>query len=120
MSQHHCSTETLNGENVAVTLGYDRALNYVFCVVEFDDCDEDVLYSNLSDPHAGTRQQDVEYFRGILTKLGITVPESMFTEVKIDQQQRAGNRTVTHVADSAGPANDSPAFACRPALAERY
>lgn len=104
MSQHHCSTETLSGEIVAVTLGYDRALNYVFCVVEFD-CDEGYLYSNLSDPRAGTRPQDVEYFRGILTKLGITVPESMFTEVKIDQQQRAGNRTVTHTADNAGRAS---------------
>lgn len=99
MSQHKHSTTTKDGKNVTVTLGYDRPLDFVFCTVMQDadnDGEGEVLYSNLSDDEAGTDLQDVNYYRPILTGLGISVPDSMFTEVFIDQLERAGNRTVIH------------------------
>jgi hypothetical protein len=94
MSQHVLRTTAGNGDAVTVTLGYDRPLNYVFCLVE--DQRGDYPYSNLADLHAGTHQQDVEYFRRILAKLGIEVPEQMFAEVEADRANRVGNRTVDH------------------------
>ena len=99
MSQHKY-TLTQDGRKVIVTLGYDRPLDYVFCTV-MQDAEglaegEEVLYSNLGDDEAGTDLQDVDYFRPVLAALGIRVPESMFTEVQLDQLRRAGNRTVDH------------------------
>ena len=61
--------------------------------------DGEVTYSNLDDDDAGTDQQDVNYFRPALEKLGHDVPESLFREVATDQRLRVGNRVVTHVVD---------------------
>jgi hypothetical protein len=94
MSQHVFRTTAGNGDAVTVILGYDRPLNYVFCLIE--DPRGGYPYSNLADPDAGTHQQDVEYFRPILAKLGIEVPEQMFAEVEADRANRVGNRTVDH------------------------
>ena len=100
MSQHKHSTVSQDGRKVTVTLGYDRPLDYVFCTVMQEGVGlaegEEVLYSTLGDDAAGTDQQEVDYFRPILAALGIRVPESMFTEVALDQLQRVGNRTVVH------------------------
>lgn len=90
MSQHILTTTTSRGRTVTVTLGYDRPLDYVFCTVM--DADGDVVYSNLDDEMAGTELQDVEYFKLVLRKLEIDLPETMFTEVKSDQALRIGNR----------------------------
>ena len=100
MSQHKHSTLSRNGKKVTVTLGYDRPLDYVFCTV-IQDAEgmqegEEVLYSNLSDDEAGLDLQDVDYFREVLAELGIDVPDLLFTEVKIDQLDRVGNRTVVY------------------------
>lgn len=106
MSQHIFRTKTRDGKDVIVMLGYDRPLDYVFCNVlnsHEDDSDEDVIYSNLSDDLAGTEQQDVSYFKAILLDLSIRVPESIFEQVRSDQQLRVGNRTVEH--DPSHPIN---------------
>ena len=97
MSQHHFESTTEAGDKLLVTMGYDRPLDYVFCTV-FDK-NEEVIYSNLDDDDAGTELQDVDYYRAILEKLGVRVPESMFREVKADQQRRVGNRVEVHSAD---------------------
>jgi hypothetical protein len=94
MSQHSFRGVTSEQQNVEVKMGYDRSLNYVFCIVTKDG--DERLYSNLSDKNAGTRQQDVEYYRKILLDLGIRVPESLFEEVKQDQTNRVGNRFMEH------------------------
>jgi hypothetical protein len=94
MSQHTFRGLTLEQQNVEVRMGYDRSLNYVFCVVMKDR--DEILYSNLSDRNAGTRQKDVEYYRKILLDLGIRVPESLFEEIKQDQKNRIGNRYMEH------------------------
>src|ERR1039458_8114209 len=57
------------GNNVQVTLGYDRPLNCIFCTITAHD--GEIVYSNLSDPNAGTRQQDVNYYRPILVAAGV-------------------------------------------------
>ena len=100
MSQHKHTTVTRDGRRVVVTMGYDRPLDYVFCTViqegEGTTEGEEVLYSNLSDIEAGTDLQDVDFYRSVLEEMGITVPDAMFTEVKIDQLERTGNKTVDH------------------------
>lgn len=97
MPQHHFESTTEAGDTLLVIMGYDRPLDYVFCTVL--DKDEEVIYSNLDDGDAGIELQDVDYFRPILQKLGVRVPESMFREVKADQRGRVGNRVEVHVAD---------------------
>jgi len=98
MSQHKHTTRTRDGKEVTVTLGYDRPLDYVFCTViqdsEGTSEGEDIIYSKLGDDDAGLHLQDVDYFRDVLNELGISVPDELFTEVKIDQLKRVGNRTV--------------------------
>jgi hypothetical protein len=94
MSQHILKTTMSKRRRVTVMMGYDRPLDYVFCTVM--NKDGDVIYSNLDDDRAGTDLQDVEYFRPILRKLGIRVPNEMLTEIKSDQLLQVGNRVVYH------------------------
>lgn len=86
-----------------VLMGYDRPLDYVFCVVD-EIGKQEPIYSNLDDENAGCEQQDVDYYRQVLEELGVAVPESMFFEVRQDQEQRIGNRVVNHSQEST--AND--------------
>jgi hypothetical protein len=74
-------------------MGYDRPLDYVFCTVERQGR---MVYSNLSDPGAGTGCQSVDYYRFVLERLGITVPEAMFAAVTEDQKTKAGNVIVEY------------------------
>ena len=97
MSQHIFKTNNSEGVRVNVTMGYDRPLDYVFCTVMTTG--GEVIYSNLDDDHAGTDQQEVDYYRPVLKRLGVRVPEFLFREVVLDQLGRVGNRVVTYVAD---------------------
>ena len=82
---------------VKVVLGYDRPLNYVFCVVyQGHGREETILYSNLDDPRAGISQQDVNYYRPILKELGISLPEVIFSAVRQDQLEQARGNIVVH------------------------
>ena len=96
MSQHIFETTDGKGNDVTVTIGYDRPLNFVFCTVVTGE--DHVIYSNLDDDGAGTHQQNVGYYRSVLEGLGLCVPESIFQEVAADQRGRVGNRLVTHSA----------------------
>lgn len=98
MSQHTYQT-LYKSRPIHVTLGYDRPLDYVFMTVlllDAADHENDVIYSNLDDPDAGTECDDVNYFRRILHDLEITVPETMFAETMRDQKKRVGNRMLNH------------------------
>ncbi|GGG87118.1 hypothetical protein [Edaphobacter dinghuensis] len=97
MSQHIFHAVDRKRRKVTVTMGYDRPLNYVFCTI----CSEKgkMLYSNLGDTNAGCTNQDVEYYRPILRRFGIQVPELMFMEVVWDQAMQVGNRVVVHTPD---------------------
>lgn len=96
MSQHVFRTLDRDGHRVAVTLGYDRPLDYVFCTVIRDGEEDSPVYTNLDDEDAGTHLQQVGYYRSALENLGIEVPEKMFTEVESDQANVVGNRFVDH------------------------
>jgi hypothetical protein len=96
MSRHEFRLSDGDDKTVTVVLGYDRPLNYVFCTVMREGEEDSPLYSNLDDGEAGLHQQDINYFRTILSGLGIDLPEQMFLEVEADQLSRVGNRDVDH------------------------
>ncbi len=106
MSQHSIETTDANGRAVTVIIGYDRPLNYVFCLVELRNIEPDIedwlLYNNLADPKVGTRQQDVGYFKSVLDNMGISVPMAMFEQVEADQAGRVGNREVRYEPEVVG------------------
>lgn len=94
MSQHRYRFKK-DGAEVEVLMGWDRPLQHVFMVVEdLSDESGDYLYSNLYEPNMSALT--LEYFRGVLDRLQIQVPESMFQEVEIDRRNNAGNRFVVH------------------------
>ncbi|MCP3024599.1 hypothetical protein [Cupriavidus basilensis] len=124
MSQHHF--ETVHGTNrVDVVLGWDRPLHHFFLWVErlnvpcnapqapelafadvdegSDPCDgseersEDFIYHNLDD--TASMGAGLSYFRNKLAALGVTVPETMFTQVLRDKALNIGNRHVVYQAD---------------------
>jgi hypothetical protein len=94
MSQHFFETTTADGVEVTVIMGYDLPLDYVFLLVE--DPNGEMLYSHISDPHAGTERRKVDFYRPILASFGITLPEGIFHEVEKDQIERVGDRNVIH------------------------
>ena len=96
MSQHIYRT-TCQGKPAVVTMGYDRALDYVFCCLSLRGEETgEIAYSNLSDPAAGISCRDVEYFRAKLARFGVTLPASLYHEVTADQRGKVGDRKVDH------------------------
>jgi len=94
VSQHLCATRDSEDNNVQEILGYDRPLNFIFCTITA--ADGEIVYSNLPDLNVDTRQQDVNYYRPILEKAGVTLPEAMFEQVAEDQTLCVGNRVADH------------------------
>jgi hypothetical protein len=78
VSQHIFKTNNFEGVRVIVTMGYDRPLDYVFCTVM--STEGEVIYSNLDDDHAGTDQQEVDYYRPVMKRLGVCVASSKSIE----------------------------------------
>ena len=107
MSQHIVEV-AMNGNPVSVTLGYDRQINYVFCTVTTDQ--DEVLYSDLDDDKARLVQQDIAYYRPVLARLGLVVPETMYAAVREDQLARRGNRLVLYGSD--GQAKEQRRASC--------
>ena len=104
MSQHLFST-VCQGCSIKVVIGYDRALGHIFMNIVSDGfvgkgvgnvCE---LYTSIQDVNAGLSCTDVSYYRNVLSRLGITVPESMFAEVMRDQYMDVGNRIVSYKSD---------------------
>jgi hypothetical protein len=120
MSQHYFNTQQA-GNPVKVLLGWDRPLGHYFMVIEKiaaavatesasaapqcededddedDDYDDGYLYSNLNerDPFG----LSLDHFRGVLSELGILVPEQMFEQIEQDKAMRVGNRHVWYQPD---------------------
>ena len=101
MSNHIFKSQSAKHSEVTVEMGYDRPLNYVYCTVHSDS--DRLLYSNLDDPDAGIRMQDIQYFKKPLQRLKIVVPERIFQEVTIDQKEKVGNKTIVWTKDTALP-----------------
>lgn len=100
MTQHIFNTE-YQGRPVRLLSGWDRPLRAYFLVIEFagdEEEDESYLYSNLSDPNLITTLgmcRDLAYFQEVLGGFGIVVPESMLSQIELDQLRNTGN-AVTH------------------------
>jgi hypothetical protein len=111
MSQHRFPVQTSTGRAVEVLIGYDRPLHGFFLVVTatalntaatadaHDDDDDEAgdvfIYSNLDDVDLidlGGLTNDLEYFKGKLTRLGIALPPSIERELHEDHLHRVGNR----------------------------
>lgn len=101
MSQHYVYTE-LNGEKIIVLLGWDRPLSGYFMVVikPIEKIDEDgesytedeYLYSNLEDRNLSFGlSQEPEYFKEILTKMAIVIPDEAFQIITNDGRLDVGN-----------------------------
>jgi hypothetical protein len=109
MSQHYFEA-THDGHRVTITLGWDRPLHHYFMLVEkpcittgsesdlhAENESEDIVYSNLNERNAFTNS--LNYYKNKLDELGISVPTSMFEQVKSDQIFNVGNRCVCYEAD---------------------
>jgi hypothetical protein len=97
MSQHYYHETDPDGSCITVLLGWDRPLQHVFLDVTKESNDrktEEMLYSNLDDP--SSRGQDLVYYRNKVSDLGLSLPETMYTEVERDQANNTGNRIVQH------------------------
>jgi hypothetical protein len=81
---------------VTVLLGWDRPLGHYFLVIENDRAD-DYLYSNLNEPYPFDKSLD--YYQSKLREFGISVPEVMFEQIKLDVAFNVGNRLVWYEAD---------------------
>lgn len=123
MSQHQVDAVTKDGQSVTVTVGWDRPLGGYFAMVEkkaveiehedvaVDVADEDedeespYVYCNLDDPELAESYgmtKDLDYFVGVLERLGIAVPAQMLEALRQDGQVNRGNLHVRY--DDAGNA----------------
>ena len=102
MSQHTYQTE-VEGQQVSITLGWDRPLGHFFMQIvgipqdTSKDAEAEVLYTNLYEPNAF--ELTLDDYREVLSHMGIEVPASMFEQVELDQKANVGNRIATHNAD---------------------
>lgn len=112
MSQHILNT-VCQGRPVRVMLGWDRPLQYFFLLVEALDeewaaehdssIETDVngfVYCNLDDDSVPEPvDEQLTYLSGRLVGLGISAPESMFSNVEEDRQKHVGKRQVVYQSD---------------------
>lgn len=96
MSQHNFLTQH-NGMEVVVQLGFDRPLGHLFMVIAQASGHNDPIYSNQFQPDAF--DLTLTDYRSVLGEMGISVPESMFEQVELDQALGVGNRVAWHSAD---------------------
>jgi hypothetical protein len=99
MSQHIVLvTSEIISASVWIQLGWDKPMSEFYMVV-FESLpgakyyDEGkVLYSNTLDPKGSGRELD--YFKELVSRLGLDVPESLWTAAAEDKLSNVVNRTV--------------------------
>ena len=97
MSRHLFDT-TLEANPIRVIVGYDRPTDqFYLCIGWIDQAGNVLAYA--SDLKLAYDPKDVRSIRRFLTNLGITVPESMWTEVVYDSMAKIGGRVVRHLSD---------------------
>jgi hypothetical protein len=100
MSKHYVKTKTNEGVRVEVQMGWDRPMQWFYCVVspilENNECD-DPIYSNLneSDPEILTLKYYAEVLR---TRFGITIPQDMTNGILEDRKTGKMNHAVIYEA----------------------
>ncbi|NJM43840.1 MAG: hypothetical protein HC858_07435 [Brachymonas sp.] len=98
MSQHVLQTK-LADVPVEILLGWDRRLSYFFMVIEraSNDGDEEPIYSNLNEQEPF--KKSLTFYRLVLERLGVAVPEALWLQVACDRDLNVGNRFVIWQAD---------------------
>ncbi len=98
MSQHIYRTQKRDGKYLVVMMGWDRLLQENFMAIErvgdASDDNEQIIYTTLSE--SDTSKVTLEFMKGVLQKLEISVPESMFTETLSDRYIGGVNRIAVH------------------------
>ena len=90
MTIHNINTK-LNGQNICVSMGWDRPLKYFFMNI-LDENDE-TLFSNLFSKYPHPRNLDI--YLGILKFLDIKIPAKAICEIYDDAENDRGNRYET-------------------------
>lgn len=99
MSQHIILVSSkIISASVWIQLGWDKPMSEFYMVV-FENLpgaafyDEgNVLYSNSLDPNGSGK--DLDYFKELASRLGLDVPESLWTAAREDKSSNVVNRTV--------------------------
>jgi len=96
MSQHYCLIQNAQHKPLSVVSGYDRQLNqYVLTVYQDASHSPDTIsYTSLREPHL--EWETIEVVNRALSKLQISVPDSLMAALENDQVTQAGNRVVEH------------------------
>jgi len=93
MTQHIYPSQ-YQGRAITILMGWDRLQGFFMVVdTEEESCDEPI-YSNLLDPElaaCGGLAPDLSHFIRVLKKLGLSVPEHILQEVKLDGMLNRGN-----------------------------
>lgn len=71
-------------------MGWDQPLQYHFMIIEYVAGDDEPLYSNLEDEHAGFGGR-VGYFANRARSLGIEIPVAMLARLQTDEVLNLGN-----------------------------
>jgi hypothetical protein len=95
--KRHLYHTSRDGREVVVTLSRDRHTAEFSLQVSYVDDTLTPIYSSLSDSRA--RMKTLEYLRTVLTRIGIRIPESMFTAVASDTDRTHEQQIVEHFDD---------------------
>lgn len=101
MSKHLFKTSIQN-RPVAIELGWDKADQNFYLLVQFEDSieeDEGVVYFSDDDRHRQGPDKSLQYYRAKLALLGVALPESMFLESLDDRAHNRVNRFARHQTD---------------------
>jgi hypothetical protein len=90
---------TIGAQAATVLMGWDKPLQYHFMVIETLDGDEEPLYSNLDDDHAGLAGRLAHFAKKART-FGIELPPAMLAKLQADEALNLGNATSSF--DAAG------------------
>ena len=98
MSQHIYRTQKRDGKYIVVMMGWDRLLQENFMAIErvgdASDDNDQIIYTTLSE--SDSSKVTLDFLKGVLKKLEISVPETMFTETLADRYFGLVNRIAVH------------------------
>jgi hypothetical protein len=98
MSRHLFDADLANNP-IRVTVGYDRPTNQFYLVVGWVDPKTNSVFAYASELQLAYDPNDLRSIRRFLDKLGITAPESVWSEVAYDSAAQIGSRVVRHLSD---------------------
>lgn len=76
-----------------VLMGWDKPLQYYFMVIYKTPDDDTPFFSNLN---LARECYTLAYYRAVLSRVSIELPEAYFDSVYMDGKRNEGNKEVTH------------------------